>query len=384
MPLSGKMFLINKNKNANKSSPSWNANVHPIKKTRSVKILPWKKTPPAPVSPFTDMNTCGSVSTDTEQEEFSQRSVTYRMNSDTSRTQPSPRTPVQSLRRHNKVSPKPAPIRTDGLVQKPLSAGSEALHGVSGHNNPPASPQSSRAGSSQGMRRRRVSAPTKPGSPAASASSTRRRHGSGHSHGHSHGHNPWEVKKEGGHHHSHLITYQVSGLDNVSGVVTDLSVPDETGGRGVAAGGTAGSSTSALTPVISAPRACTEESLGAGWSLGVHKFNPLENAPAEDKSVFSPSEGNIAQVPSASHTRDSLLKKEFHSIKHSLAKSYQKYRDKKKTDDDSTHAIAYQYMDNWLKKNKKMTSNDSHISKNELTVRAEGMKRQKVISCHHG
>ena len=157
-------------------------------------------------------------------------------------------------------------------------------------------------------------------------------------------------------HLQHLITYETNGLDN-DVILTVHSCASECGGS--------------INPINNSRSYTSEDDHGDGWSIGVRRFQAKDQTDDDDNnSVFSPSIRNVGYIPSASYARDSLLKKEFKTIQESLSHSYKKYRDRKKHDSsgESTHAVAYQYVDNWLKK-KKVSSNNSRISKNEFEVR---------------
>jgi len=153
--------------------------------------------------------------------------------------------------------------------------------------------------------------------------------------------------------HRHLISYDACSLDDMANSIR--SSTSECGG-----------SIRSISNMRS--QAAAEDDAGDGWSIGVRRFQVNEHD-EENSSVFMPSHHNVASVASSSYVRDSLLKKEFNSIKSSISYSFKKYRDKKKHDNsvESTHAVAYQYVDKWLKK-KKVSSSNSRISKNEFEI----------------
>ena len=158
------------------------------------------------------------------------------------------------------------------------------------------------------------------------------------------------------HQHNHLFVLEVDGLD-IKRSMTPLSNSSDIASN--------------ITPLSTHRSALGEGQLGNGWSVGVHKFDVNESCTVNstNTAIFTPSNNNVAMVPSASHTRKSLLKREFGTIKQALSNSYRKYRDKSKNAScDEKHAITYQYVDKWLKRNKKASLTSSRISKNEMQV----------------
>jgi hypothetical protein len=355
------------------SSPSWNASLHAAK-IIPAKSLPWKKPPPparviaSSSSPSRNKSCCGQTQGFTDMttvcghEDDDQEGHTQRLSSSDSsphshkhnhnHRHKHSRSPLSTFR-GSKVSPLPSPSAP------PASPPSQShLRPKTPHSQPRHRPD--RNSNSSGGRPRRISNNFNNNSSPANSS---RRYFHDSSPASSSRRYIADDDDEGGHQHSHLITFQVNGLDTDGG-----GVMNQCSSRSNASGDAGGGSIACITPQRSF---ATEDDTGDGWSVGVRKFQLIEGVQplsCDSKSVFAPSDSNVAGVPSASHARDSLLKKEFFSIKQSLAHSYKKYRDKRKTkSSDRSHAVAYQYVDQWLK-NKKVAGNQSRISKNEFAV----------------
>lgn len=153
--------------------------------------------------------------------------------------------------------------------------------------------------------------------------------------------------------------YHLFELEQDSGNIVSLSSP-------------VGDVSSTMTPLSTHRTLNNESENGDGWSVGVLKFKTNHSGLSEDNNdlIFNPSDFNVAHVPAASYVRDTLLKREFNSIKQSLVNSYEKYRNKKKaSSDDENQAMAYQHVEKWLQRNKKKSFGTAcRLSKSDMEI----------------